>query len=145
MRNAPPIDDEPEIRTPRDHTGMLIAAVVLAAASWFGLYQVVTTMRPLVGPRFAFFLLLMIAISCTVIPFVRYLNVRFTMVHQPLPSSGVIVRQSVWVGLYVVMCAWLQIPRVLSLPVAFFLALALIVIEIFIRSREVAYERATEE
>jgi hypothetical protein len=144
MHNAA-YDDAQDIQTPRDHTGMLVSAIVLAVASWFGLYQVITTMRPLVGPRFVFFLLLMVAVACTAIPFVRYLNVRFTMVHQPLPSSGVIVRQSVWVGLYVVMCAWLQIPRVLSLPIAFFLALALIVIEIFIRGREIAYERANAE
>jgi hypothetical protein len=41
----------------------------------------------------------------------------------------------------VVTCAWLQIPRVLTLPIAFFLALALIVIEVFLRSREIAHER----
>jgi hypothetical protein len=143
MQN-PSTAERRETQTPPDHTGMLAASLLLAAGSWLGLYQVVTTTRPLVGPRFIFFLLLMVAVSCTVVPFVRYLNVRFTLVHQPLPSSGVIVRQSMWVGLYVVMCAWLQIPRVLTIPVAFFLALALIVIEIFIRSREVAYERAAD-
>ncbi|MDX2141692.1 MAG: hypothetical protein SF123_26630 [Chloroflexota bacterium] len=128
-------------RTPRDHSGMLLASLVLAVLSWLGLYQLVTTERPLVGPRFIFFLLLMVAVACTVIPFVRYLNVRFTPVHRPLPSSGVIVRQGVWVGLFVVMCAWLQIPRVLTLPIALFLAMALVVVEIFLRSRELAHER----
>jgi hypothetical protein len=128
-------------RTPRDHSGMLLASIVLAALSWLGLYQLIMTERPLVGPRFLFFLLLMVAVACTVIPFVRYLNVRFTPLHRPLPSSGVIVRQGVWIGLFVVMCAWLQIPRVLTLPIALFLALALIVVEIFLRSRELAHER----
>ena len=56
--------------------------------------------------------------------------------------GGVLVRQSIWIGLFVVMCAWLQMPRVLNLPVAFFLGLVFIVIEVFLRSREIRNERA---
>ena len=55
-----------------------------------------------------------------------------------VPPSGVIVRQSIWIGLFFVMCAWLQIPRALSLPLAFFMALIFIVVEIFLRTREIA-------
>jgi hypothetical protein len=124
---------------------MLIASVILAAASWGGLYLLVTTEYPRVGQRFIFFLLLMVAVACTTIPFVRYLNLRFTPVSRPLPSAGVIVRQGVWIGLFVVMSAWLQIPRALTLPIAIFLGLALIVIEIFLRSREIAHERDTQD
>jgi hypothetical protein len=131
-------------QAPRDHNGMLVTAIVLAIGSWLGLYQLITTELPRVGQRFLFFMLLMVAVACTVVPFVRYLNVRFTPVIRPIPPSGVIIRQSVWVGLFAVMCAWLQIPRVLSLPIAFFLALALIVVEIFLRSREIAHERNAE-
>jgi hypothetical protein len=53
-----------------------------------------------------------------------------------VPSAAVILRQSIWVGLFVVACAWLQIPRVLNPLIAFFLALSLIVIEVFLRARE---------
>lgn len=139
-RRASPVATQ----SPRDHAGMLVTAIVLAIGSWLGLYQLITTELPRVGQRFLFFMLLMIAVACTVIPFLRYLNVRFTPLIRPIPPSGVIIRQSVWVGLFVVMCAWLQIPRVLSLPIAFFLALALIVVEIFLRSREIAHERSGE-
>lgn len=131
-------------QAPRDHNGMLVTAIVLAIGSWLGLYQLITTELPRVGQRFLFFMLLMVAVACTVVPFVRYLNVRFTPVIRPIPPSGVIIRQSVWVGLFAVMCAWLQIPRVLTLPIAFFLALALIVVEVFLRSREIAHERSGE-
>ena len=44
------------------------------------------------------------------------------------------------IGLFVVACTWLQIPRILSWPVAFFLALVFIVLEVFLRSRELADE-----
>jgi hypothetical protein len=76
---------------------------------------------------------------------VRYLNMRFIPVTHPLPPSGVIVRQGVWVGLFVVICAWLQMLRGLTIPIAVFLGLALIVIEIFLRTRENAHERDNAE
>lgn len=127
---------------PPDHVGVLVAGVVMMLGGWLGLYQLVTNTLPRVGPRWAFFMLLFMAVTGTVLPFVRYLNVRFTPMHVELPPGGVLVRQSIWVGLFVVTCAWLQIPRVLTLPIAFFLALAFIVIEIFLRSRESANDDA---
>jgi len=127
---------------PPDHLGVLIAGVLMMLGGWLGLFQVVTNTLPRVGPRWAFFMLLFMAVTGTVLPFVRYLNVRFTPVYVELPPGGVLVRQSIWFGLFVVTCAWLQIPRVLTLPIAFFLALAFIVIEIFLRSREIANDYA---
>lgn len=127
----------PKTHMPLDHTGMLIASALMMVLGWGGLWQLVTTRLPRIGGElWLFFILLQLAVTSTAIPFVRYLNVRFTPLHQDPPPSGVIVRQSVWVGLFVVACAWLQIPRALSLPVAFFLALVFIVLEAFLRSRE---------
>jgi hypothetical protein len=139
MAESYPKDRE---RMPPDHVGVLIAALFMMVGGWLGLFQLVTHTLPRVGPRWAFFMLLFMAITGTAIPFVRYLNVRFTPIHIELPPGGVVVRQSIWVGLFIVTCAWLQIPRVLTLPIAFFLALAFIVIEIFLRSREIANEYA---
>jgi hypothetical protein len=127
-------------RTPADHVGIILAALIMMLVGWGGLYYLVTTSLPRVGPRWIFFVLLFTSVTGTVLPLIRYLNVRFTPTHRQLPPGGVVVRQSVWVGLFAVTCAWLQIPRVLTLPIAFFLALALVVIEIFLRSREVANE-----
>src|SRR5690606_8301047 len=130
----------PSEKTTPDYVGVLIAALLMALGGWLGLYYLVTTSLPRVGPRWIFFVLLHIAVTGTVLPFVRYLNVRFTPVERELPPGGVIVRQSVWIGLFVITCAWLQIPRVLSWPIAFFLALIFIVIEIFLRSRELSHD-----
>jgi len=123
-------------QTPPDHVGVLIAAVLMIIVGWGGLYYLVTTEIPRVGPRWVFFALLFTAVAGTVMPIFRYLNVRFTPPDRPLPPGGVIVRQSVWVGLWVVSCAWLLIPRALTIPIAFFLVLAFVVIEVFLRSRE---------
>ena len=128
-------------KTPPDHTGMLIAALVLAIGGWVGLYYLVTTQIPRVGQRWMFFVLVQIAVAGTIMPILRYINVRLTPITRMPPPSGVIVRQAVWFGLYVVTCAWLQIPRVLTVPMMFFLALAFVVIEVFLRSREIPNER----
>jgi hypothetical protein len=128
-------------KMPPDHIGVMIAAVIMMIVGWAGLYLLITSALPRVGPRWLFFVLLQVAVTGTILPFVRYLNVRFTPVTAPLPPGGVLVRQSVWVGLFVVTCAWLQIPRVLTPPVAFFVAMAFVVLEVFLRTREILYER----
>lgn len=81
-------------------------------------------------------MLLYIAVTGTMIPLVRFMNVRFTPVDREIPASGVVLRQSVWIGLFVVSCAWLQIPRALTWSAGFFLATIFVVIEFFLRMRE---------
>lgn len=128
-------------RMPPDHIGALIAGAIFMLLGWGGLYMLVTQTLPRVGQRWLFFLLLQLAITGTVLPFVRYLNVRFTPITAEMPPGGVIVRQSIWIGLFVILCAWLQIPRVLNLPIAFFVGLVFVGIEVFLRSREIRNER----
>jgi hypothetical protein len=127
--------------TPSDHIGLLAASVLMMGVGWYGLFYLVTTSLPRIGGElWLFFLLLQIAISGTALPIVRYLNVRFTPINKDIPASGVIVRQSVWIGLFVVTCAWLQIPRALSLPLVIFIAVVFVVVELFLRTREIATE-----
>jgi len=137
-----PLPDALTERIPPDHIGMLAAALVMGVLAWAGLAALIITQPPRIGGQlWLFFVLLCVAISCTILPFVRYLNVRLTPLTRDLPQSGVILRQSVWFGLFVMVCAWLQIPRVLSLPMAALLALAFIGVEIFLRIREIPNER----
>ena len=121
---------------------MLAAALAMGVLAWLGLAALIVTHPPRIGGQlWLFFVLLCVAVTCTVLPFVRYLNVRFTPLSRDLPPSGVILRQSVWFGLFVIVCAWLQILRVLSVPMGTLLALAFIGVEIFLRVREVPNER----
>ncbi|MDZ4767712.1 MAG: hypothetical protein SGJ24_01170 [Chloroflexota bacterium] len=127
---------------PADHLGVLAAGVLLMVVGWGGLLVLVRTQDPFIGQRWLFLLLLQIAAAGTVLPLMRYLNARLTPRGRRLPPGGVIVRQSVWVGLFAAACAWLQIPRVLSPAIMFFLALAFVIVEIFLRSRELPGERS---
>lgn len=127
-------DSSPPARTP-DHTGVMLAAAFMAVAGWIGLWLLVTSTLPTAFPRWLFFVFLYLAVTGTVLPFVRFLNKRFSS-EETVPSSSVILRQSIWVGLFAVACAWLQIPRVLTPVLALFLAISLMVIEFFLHLRE---------
>lgn len=128
-------------RMPPDHVGVLVGALGLMIIGWGGLYILITTQRPGLGPEiWLFFNLLAMAVTGTVIPIVRWLNVAVFSRRNP-PPGGVIVRQSVWIGLLVVIGAWLQIGRVLSPSVAFFIMLVFVVLEGYLRMREINDER----
>ena len=122
---------------PSDHIGVILASMILIAGGWVGLAVLIITLKPSIGAElWLLFILLQAAVTGTSIPIIRYLNIRLTRLNEPVPPGGVIVRQSVWVGLFAVICAWLQIQRGLSLPIAFFLGLVFVVLEIFLRARE---------
>ena len=131
-----------ESKSSAEQHGVLLAAIVMAVVGWGGLLQLVATTRPRIGGElWLFFILLQIAITGSALPVLRFFSLRFTSVNDnPLPA-GVIVRRSVWVGMLVAGSAWLLIPRALSLPFVLILVLILLVIEIFLRNRELAHER----
>lgn len=126
----------PETDAGPDHRGVMAAALLMAVVGWGGLWILVTSTLPTSLPRWSFFVLLYVATTGTVLPFVRLLNVRFTREGGMPPAGGVLLRQSIWVGLFVVACAWLRMPRVLNPVIAFFLAFSLVLIEVFLRIRE---------
>lgn len=119
---------------------MLMAAVLMVIVGWGGLAQLIMTARPRIGGEiWLFFILLQIAVTGTAIPVVRCLSMRFKPAAAPL--AGVIVRRSVWIGMMAAACAWLLIPRALSLSFVLILLLLFVVIEIFLRNREPTNER----
>jgi hypothetical protein len=128
------MEEDRSNRSDSDYIGVLIAGFILAVAGWAGLAYLILNTQPTALPRWLFFACLFIASTGTVMPFVRFLNARFW---RSVPPSGtVILRQSMWVAMFITGCAWLRIPRMLNWITAFFLALSLIVIEIFLRLRE---------
>ena len=125
-----------DVETTEDYTGVLITGLLLTGVGWSSLLFLVNSTLPTVGNRWAFFALFYIGLSGTALPFARYLNERFRREGAPSVLPTVLVRQSSWVGLFGTACVWLRMPRVLSWPVAIFLAVSLIGIETFLRLRE---------
>ncbi|HEC23346.1 MAG TPA: hypothetical protein ENI95_10575 [Chloroflexi bacterium] len=129
-------------RTPRreyveaTHTSVVVAGILVAVGGWSGLIWLLSNTLPTVPNRWVFYALLQIALTGTALPFVRFLNQRFSRERGLFLRPGVLVRQATWVGLFGTTCAWLRIPRLLSVPLAIVIALALIAIEALLRLRE---------
>ena len=111
--------------------GLFATAFLLLAIGWTGLYFLVATTLPTVGPRWLFFFLLIIAVTGTALPFVWLLHKRFG----PAPSA-VLLRQALWVALFASLGVWLQINRALTLSLALLLGVGFILVEWFLRLLE---------
>ena len=101
---------------------------------WGGFFAVVYWTSPSGGTRWVFFFTAVLALTGTALPFVAFLNRRFPST--PSPGSWVIVRQSIWIGIYLPTLAWLRIGRVLNISQALLLGLGLILMEWLLRLRE---------
>jgi hypothetical protein len=110
------------------------SALLLILIGWGGLYLLITETRPEVWPRWGFFVLMLMAITGTLLPIVYFFHRRFP--DDPPAEANVVVRQAMWFGIYGATLAWLQLGRLVTVYVIIGLALGLIAIEYFLRLRE---------
>jgi len=114
----------------------LASVISLVLIGWGGLAALLFFSLPFVWSRWGFFVLGVMALTGTSMPIVYVLNQRFPS--EPPAESNVIVRQSIWVGVFFATLAWLQLGRLVTLYVILGLAGGLIAVEYFIRLREKA-------
>jgi len=119
--------------TPSVNT-VLPAALFLALIGWGGLVALIFFTMPTVGPRWLFFFLSVLAVTGIALPLFAFLNNRFPST--PPVSTGVILREALWAGIYFPTLAWLQIGRVLTPSLGLLLAVGFILIEFLLRLRE---------
>lgn len=113
---------------------LIFVGLLLFLSGIAGLVYLFINTLPTLGPRWLFFFMLMIASTGLALPVVAFF-------HQRFPSAvsngdNVIIRQSIWFGIYINGLAWLQLGRLLTSLFALFLAIGLIIIEFLIRLRE---------
>lgn len=113
---------------------VLPAALILSIAGWGGLAFLIFFTLPTLGPRWLFFFLGVLAATGFALPLMAFLNRRFPS--QPPVTMGVVVREALWVGIYIPTLAWLQIGRVLIPSLAVLLAVGFVIIETLLRLRE---------
>jgi hypothetical protein len=106
----------------------------LLVTGWGGVAVLVISYPPTVWPRWLFFFFSVLAVTGTALPFVAFLNRRFPSV--PPAEAHIVVRQAIWVGIYLPTLAWLQIPRVLTLAQVLMIRVSFIILESLIRLRE---------
>jgi hypothetical protein len=113
---------------------MLYVALV-ALISWAGLWSAVQL--PINDlTKTLFFALLFICVASSMMPAVAYLNARFGRFYSQRVYYARFVRQSILAGAFVVVIAWLQMRRVLSLTLAWILLAVFVLTETFLITRE---------
>lgn len=117
----------------------LPSTLALILIGWSGLIATLYYFRPYVWARWGFFALGIMALTGTALPIVYFFHQRFPS--EPPAEANVIVRESIWVGVYGATLAWLQLGRLVTLYVILGLAGGFIAAEYFIRIRERANRR----
>lgn len=113
----------------------IVIAVLVALLAWASLWGVVQL--PITdASQGVFFTLLFIATASTVMPPIAYLNARFAREHKARTHRARFVRQSIWLGIFVVIAGWLQTRRILTLTLALILMAVLALTETFLITRE---------
>jgi len=120
-------------RTPAFNS-LLPAALLLMFVGWGGLMLVISQTLPTLGPRWLFFFFSVLAITGTTLPISTYLNLRFPTT--PAVSGSTVLREALFVGIFVTTLSWLQLNRALTVPIAFILAIGFMLLEWLIRLRE---------
>lgn len=110
---------------------LLFASAVLAILGWGGLVILILGTTPTLGPRWLFFFFLMLALSGTFLPVINFLHRRFPS--NPPVKDTVLVRESILVGIYGCLMAWLQLGRILTFSLAVIVACGMILIEVLLR------------
>lgn len=106
----------------------MLALIIIGA---IGIALVLTLTLPTIGPRWLFFFFVVIFVTGLFLPFTWFLNLRFPST--PPVAPQVIIRQATWFGIFAALLLWLQMGRVLTVPLAIVLAAALFLVEFLIR------------
>ena len=112
----------------------LPTAILLILVGWAGLLYLFISTLPTLGPRWLFFFFSVLAVSGIFLPVAAFLNRRFPT--QPPATQNAIVREAALMGIYFATLAWLQLGRVLTIPMIVLIAIGLGLIEFLIRLRE---------
>jgi hypothetical protein len=106
----------------------------LALIGWAGLAYLFSTTLPTLGPRWLFFFFSVLAVMGMFLPVAAFLNRRFPT--QPPATLNTILREASLAGIFFAALAWLQLGRVLTMPLILLLIFGLALIEFLIRLRE---------
>ena len=110
---------------------------------WGGLWVLITSSVPTIGPRWLFFFLVTLALSGTALPIIYFFNIRFPSI--PSVKPGVIIREAIWVGIYGDLMAWLQLGKILTPSLMGFIGIGFLLLEILLRINERSQWKPDEE
>jgi hypothetical protein len=119
----------------------VLISILLASFSFSVLYYVYTNLKPypnviLAGPQLLFFGFMFLGLGASTVPVTAYMNYRFAKPGWGERDKGRLLREGIWVGLFGVLLAYLQLVRSLNWTIGLVLACVFILIETFFLTRE---------
>lgn len=109
--------------------------ILIAVLSWLGLWGLIQL--PVTDTtRALLFILILTGTTSTTMPPIAYLNARFGHCRDRRTFQARFIRQSIWLGLLIVVLAWLQMRRILTTTLAMILTAVFGLIETFLLTRE---------
>jgi hypothetical protein len=118
--------------TQPNYRRFLIPTLLLSIGGWGGLALITNYTLPTVWPRWAFFALIVIALTGSALPFTFFINRTFS----PGLRPGTVLREALWVGVYGATLMWLQFGRILNFSLGLWLLVGILVIEYLVRWRD---------
>ena len=85
----------------------------------------------------------LVAVTGLVLPLAYFLNKRFN--RSQSASFLVVLRQAMWIGIWVAFCLWLQMNRTLGIGVVFLVLAVLVTVEVLLQIRTKAATIASSE
>jgi hypothetical protein len=116
---------------PPTFRSILPLSVILALIGIGGLFILMQFSLPTIFPRWVFYFFIVLAAAGLALPVVLFLNIRFPS--KPPVGMPVILRETIWAGVYASLIAWLQLGRVLTSFLMGTLAIVVILIEVLLR------------
>ena len=96
-----------------DNRLLVGGAITVGLLAWGGLGYLVYTTAPKLLHRIAFLVLLLLATTASGVPVALFLNRRFAALQRGREQIRAL-RQSLWIGAFAVLCAWLLMERSLT-------------------------------
>lgn len=125
------MQNNPRIDRFIDYLPAILSLIIFGAG---GLAVILVQTLPTIFPRWLFIFFLVNLVTGLFMPLTYFLNHRFPS--KPLADRNVIIRQSLWFGIFAAVLAWLQLGRALTFPLAVILGAAMILIEMLLRMWE---------
>ena len=113
--------------------------IILVFVGFGGLFIIFNMTQPTIGPRWFFFFMVILGVTGLAMPAVVFLYHRFPSGH--VPAQRVIIRQSLWAGIFVALMIWLSLGQVFNLGVAVIVLAGITLLEIVLRLGERSFWR----
>jgi len=115
---------------------LVLLGLLLGLASWVALAYLVLTRPPDAIGQTIFFALFFVAVTGTILPFVRILHRAFPILTGRYHTRGVALRQSIWIGLFAAGVAGLYAARLRDLALIAILGTIFVLIESFWQQKD---------